>query len=546
MPRALWLLIGLRLRGWSRRLSRNLHTFKGAVLAFVGVVVAIACLVPYAFAALLQPEGVTTESLEAVRRFGPLALLGYCLLTLLFSSGERAIYFSPAEVAFLFAGPFTRRQLLAYKVGVIIINVLLTALLSVFFRARLAASMLAAYVGMALALLFIQLFAMAVFLIADTIGARAYNRGRRLVLGLVLALAVLALLGLERGAVEAGWQEALEGLERSRVVQVALTPFGWFVRAFTSEHLWPDLVQWGSLGLGVDLVLLVIVFALDANYLETAAVTSERVYAQIQRMRTGGGASAALTASGKARFSLPALPWWGGVGPVAWRQLTAVPRTRGPLVILVSFFAMLVGPAIAFAGDEFRDVPLALIVGPLLVWMTVVLSPFVTYDFRGDLDRMDILKSLPIASWRVAVGQLVAPVVLVTGLQWLALAVSAAATGQADGLYGAAALYLLPLNFLLFAIENLMFLWFPSRAMPSAPGDVQALGRYMVIFLAKMLILGVTLSTVALVVAGLALASNWATGLAAGWVVLAAVAAALVPFVAGAFDRFDVSADTPP
>ena len=53
---------------------------------------------------------------QHTRRVGPLLLFAYCALTVLFASAEHGISFTPAEVQFLFSGPFSRRQVLAYKI----------------------------------------------------------------------------------------------------------------------------------------------------------------------------------------------------------------------------------------------------------------------------------------------------------------------------------------------------------------------------------------------------------------------------------------------
>ena len=54
-----------------------------------------------------------------------------------------------------------------------------------------------------------------------------------------------------------------------------LEPFRWFVRAFTAQRVWPDFVRWAGLGLAADVGLLMVVFALDAHYLESAAAACE-------------------------------------------------------------------------------------------------------------------------------------------------------------------------------------------------------------------------------------------------------------------------------
>ena len=61
--------------------------------------------------------------------------------------------------------------------------------------------------------------------------------------------------------------------------------------------------------------------------------------------------------------------------------------------------------------------------GGFVLLTTVFLTAMLPFDFRGDVDRMAYLKTLPLPPWRLAVGQVVAPVLIVTLLQWLVLAV---------------------------------------------------------------------------------------------------------------------------
>src|SRR5205085_1706099 len=143
-------------------------------------------------------------------------------------------------------------------------------------------------------------------------------------------------------------------VEASPVAQTLLAPFRWFVNAFTAERLWPDLALWASLGLLVDACLLGLVFALDAQYLETAAAASERAYARLQRLRRGGPALAMAPTSGRVRVGVPGLPHWGGVGAVAWRQLVTALRTPWSLVVAVAVTAMLAYPVLT-SRDRFAD-----------------------------------------------------------------------------------------------------------------------------------------------------------------------------------------------
>src|SRR5205807_1771367 len=120
------------------------------------------------------------------------------------------------------------------------------------------------------------------------------------------------------------------------------------------------------------------------------------------------------------------------------------------------------------------------------------------------------------------------------------------------------AAYAVPFNFLLFAMENLFFLLFPTRLAAATPGDFQALGRNVLFLLAKMLVLTLVLFLAALagVVAWLATGGTLVNGQLtggsataawlAGWPVVALCGTALLPLIAYAFHAFDVGRDTPP
>jgi hypothetical protein len=396
------------------------------------------------------------------------------------------------------------------------------------------------------------------------LGAKAYDRRRKFALAAVFALLAVGLILEARsvGATSAG--ELFRALAQSPIVQILLTPLSWFVEAFTAEDAW-HLVKGGCLSALVNLGLLVLVLGLDAHYLESAAVASERVYAKLQRLRVGG-AAAAWGTSGKPRFSLPALPLWGGIGPMAWRQLISASRGMKGLIVFLIFLGVIMGTPFFFAIDSLpaeqpdggagegpdsqaatkREAVLIGLAGTLIGISLFTLPMMLTFDFRGDVDRIDILKSLPVQAWRLTVGQLLTPVLITTTIQVVLLGACQVLWGGMELLLLGAVCFALPVNFLLFGIENLMFLWFPTRMAGATPGDFQAMGRYMLLFMAKMLIMGVTLGVAWGVAAKTYLISdNYYVAGAASWPVVAVAAAALVPLIAYAFRRFDVARDVP-
>src|SRR3954453_9635397 len=188
MDPALIKLMGLQGRGLFRRILRGARTVRGAVFFAFGVAIAAMWLASVLLSATMQRPNP-----EYVRGVAPLILLGICLLTTMTSAGDKAVAFTPGEVDLLFPGPFTRRQLLLYK---LIKNTFAAALSSVVISIallRFARLWIACYVGVLLSILLIQFFGMSLLLLGQAVGERAYGRGRR---GVLIVVAVVAALGL--------------------------------------------------------------------------------------------------------------------------------------------------------------------------------------------------------------------------------------------------------------------------------------------------------------------------------------------------------------
>jgi hypothetical protein len=182
----------------------------------------------------------------------------------------------------------------------------------------------------------------------------------------------------------------------------------------------------------------------------------------------------------------------------------------------------------------------------MLIGVPVFLTPMVLCDFRGDVDRMEVLKSLPIRPTWLAVGQLLAPSLVVVAVQALIAAVGMVILGRFDALLASVPVLALPVNFVIFGIENLLYLLFPMRMVAVSPGDFQTAGRNMLNFFAKFLCLGPIMVFALLVGLLIGLPTeNVAAGLAGAWIVVLGGGIGIVPLVVLAFKRFDVARDTP-
>ena len=421
MDPALRLLLRLRFRAWIRRLWRNARTPKGLiVLVAGGLFMSMMCIQPIMLLFFDVQGKKGHPDPAAVLRFGTLGLFVYSLLMLATSIGEKAIAFSPAEINLLFPGPFSRRQLLGYKIGSSLFALPITALFMSLYFGRFGSWWPAAYCGLLFALFFMQFLGILVALIGQTVGAHAFSKGRQAVLVALLAVPLIALFGLrsEIGAKEP--LELLKLLEQSPLVQVVLSPYRWFAETFAATQLWPDFTLGALRCLAVVALELLLIFGLDAHYLETAATNSEKLYEKLQRLRSGNASAWTMNRSAKAKWSLPMLPRFGGIGPLAWRQFLAALRGgSGILIVFAIMSAFSIVPVLlADAQEGSKDSSVPYSIGGTTLGMTLfIVLPMLLYDFRGDLDRMDVLKSLPLSPLRIVIGQITAPVVLLTLLQ---------------------------------------------------------------------------------------------------------------------------------
>src|SRR5207249_1576929 len=125
-----------------------------------------------------------------------------CVLNVVFSPNERTVYFSPAEVQFLFAGPFSRREILVYKILLtLLVSLPVTLLMGTILRVRDGWAP-AVLLGLLMISAFMQLFTLALGLLASAAGAGLYSRGRRLV---AAVLALLAASAVAEAGRRVGW-----------------------------------------------------------------------------------------------------------------------------------------------------------------------------------------------------------------------------------------------------------------------------------------------------------------------------------------------------
>jgi hypothetical protein len=317
---------------------------------------------------------------------------------------------------------------------------------------------------------------------------------------LVLAILLFALplsgIGGFGGGRLAEWVRSIALLDRLRtalehplLVFLGL-PFRPWARMMTAASP-SEFAPWAALSIGLHLLLLEAVARIPVDFRELSLATSADVARRLRRFHRAGSGSASWepsrTAAGRR------VPWLFGRGPagaVAWRKTAAILRkARGTLFVGAAIVALLTLLSTVMDGLG-SDAPREL--GPLLLAAigTVYLCAGLRFDFREDLDQMEVIKSWPLAPWKLFLATVLPQVAVVSGFIVAALALRAALVrdfhpGQL--VIGGIVPWL---AFMWSAIDNALFLYAPIRYTPGQEGALHHAGRAMTLMLLRMLCFG--------------------------------------------------------
>jgi hypothetical protein len=413
-------------------------------------------------------------------------------------------------------------------------------------------------VGLLLSLAWLQLVGMATAMLSQIVAESLYTRARKIGLAVVMVTAFAGLGQAIRGPISFGsTAELAETLRASGPIRVLVAPFEVFTHAMFAEAWFPGLFAWASAALAMDLALLFLILKLDADYLELAATVSQKVYEQLRRTKLGGGIAMPVS-SRSPWIRLPHPLWLAGVGPVAWRQILLAIRTSRHMIImslaLAAVFVVITafsgpGPSEArIAGPKPADAAIAPGLGiAMTAYLTFLFSMQLPWAFRGDLDHIDFLKTLPLHPMILTVGELAGGTLLLTLLQLAILTLFIVAAPAGALMMIMAAAFAAPFNVLILGLNNLLFLIYPVRLVAGTTFDFQSFGRMMIFLLIQFLLLiplfGIPAGVGGLVclVAGF----SWPVFALTAWLVLVAELLPVVILVAWAFQQYDPSIQTP-
>jgi ABC-2 type transport system permease protein len=542
---ALWKLIRLQWRGSFRQIGRSLKTVRGIFFFCFIVAMSLYGLGSLYFASVLSSRSAQfSGAIDKIQDdFLPLGLLFFTSYVILFSTGEATVYFTAAEAAFLFPAPITRKQLLSYT---LLKSLLGMAGVSAFFAMFTGAAIqmaVARWLAVLLTLIFLQLLTMNVAFLRQVMEEKVHVQVRR-ILGIIIGAAVLvALVQTSNAAVGQDFIALWRAFQESTVASWLLAPFQIFVRALRARD-WMTFITYASILLIIDLLLLSLAYRLDALSLEAALAISEKMTARIKLFQSKGAMHAFGPAnSSVAERRIPQFPFWSGVGPVLWQRLTTTFRSSTKLLwVAAAAIAVAGGLVYLFSRvDKGNSVP-----GPIAgVGAMAYMSFLLSLMLQNDIERIGYLKSLPIRSLSIVVGDWIGFPILLSMLQSMFIASLACFFPHIATWLVAGALLTLPLNLLLFGVDKLVFYVYPTRMAKGAPGDFQKAGKQMVFMAMKMLMLGAAALIVVLAsLPGALLLQSPLVAVASAAFILALECGAMIPMLVVAFDRFDPSIAT--
>jgi ABC-2 type transport system permease protein len=513
------------------------------------------------------PTAGETPNPEVVELLGALALLAAVAWGWVFGVERRVLTFTPAEVTFLFSGPVSRSGLIQFKLLrsqlLILFNALLwTLILS---RERFGVSAWLRVISIWVILTTLSFHRLGASFVRTSLAEHGRLALRHrvvslVILGLVLIALTWSVADALPGIIAAGHGELPSLLRASAeaaqhpVARAVTYPFRLMVRPLAARTLtewvaalWPALI--------VLLLHYMWVVRSDSAFEETAAELSlqraRALYQNTTRSRAGGyGISRPVLRLGTSGW--PA-------GAILWKNLVAVTRTRRVRnAALTLCGAGVIVTALSFDPDG----NLAEIAGWLAVtWagLTIMTGPqYVRNDLRGDLLKLDLLRSYPLRGWSVVLAEVAASTLMLTIIQFALLTVAYLAflgnTTMVPDLEERTLLLLasfvcLPaINMLGMLIQNGAALLFPAwvRLGSGRMAGVEALGQNLLMMIAFFTLLCVTLIVPVTIAGGgflllRAVLDNWAVipATALGLLVVGFEAALIVDWLGRVFERID-------
>ena len=331
---------------------------------------------------------------------------------------------NPPELQFVLAGPFSNSQILSYRLLTFGTGWLpLSFFFSVFLLQHFG-SLLGGFLGIALGGAFITMIAFQYTLVRSRISPGGLRAIRWCVASSLVLIATevayQVLRSPEAYSIEL-ISQAINGGWAARGLTFPFRPFALLMES-------PLGMQWlWSLLMSVGLVAAITIscYRTNGGFSELAVEGVVRRQQKLERIR-GGNVYGMSTSRTERSQLLPAFGWLGGVGPVAWSQITSAIRRTGRLVPGIIIIGIVAAIAAAMLLPVFPDaipdpartyaVPIAL---GASAYVGFLISTTAQTGFSANRRLLTWYQTLPIRPMAIAMG-------MVTGTATVLLAIECA------------------------------------------------------------------------------------------------------------------------
>lgn len=486
MHRALWLLLWLDLRSGVRGIFRGKRSWRklGLVLLvvlFVGLIAAS----QYASVALAQsgPGSSGREGLQSIR-FGaamPFWALLYLLATWLTAAADRGLVMRPAEIHFLVAGPFSTREILTLSLVRLAYRALVSALFLAVVGWAYMPNFWAGLVGIWLVLCVSLLVGMVASLAARNALPRVVRAGRWLISIVAVFVLVMMIAQAVKSLNDQGEQldfsKVAAAAGRTPAGRVVLPPVQWMFAPLQERVFWPIVPQQLLVRLPVVALLMLIVFAAGGAFGEAATERTDRALARRQAALRSG---TAISGNWVRKFAIPEFGRWGGIGSVAWMEMTQALRLLPRFILYTATIVtvILVLPLV-ISGERMEGAAGLGWLAGLTSYADFLMLLQLPIGFLGPASHRVILKLLPLHPWRVVLGALAGPLLPLAITHLLTGVLFAYLLHEQIGNVLLVSIVMVPVAFVLTATINLLGLWNIIKPRALQQRDTLAAGRAM-------------------------------------------------------------------
>jgi hypothetical protein len=409
---------------------------------------------------------------------------------------ESPFEWTTAERELLAAMPLDSRDLVAYQLASVTAT---TGLKAVLFTVLLLPDLRCVPLGLAgllLAMLMLELLRIAIDIATWGMGKAEFLVYRAAVVAGLVSAGFAAAAVIVQPAVVAGERISEEGVRRrilDALVHVDSSAFGYVALPFRpvvdlilADRVTPTNLALAAAALAAVLVLAVAVTGLYSATVRRRVQREKRKYVgcatPLARQRITGASVVAPQSVQTCQLvlRLRRVPRWGGAGAVAWRQLVGASRHGGSLLTAMIAPAVLACIPVFVVADP--TIALVATTGALAFYTFLLLPTALRFDFRRDFDRLATLKGLPVSPMAAVIGQLIAPILIASLFQVCMLAFAIIARDLPLHWLITVTLVMIPLNALVFGLDNLIYLLYPYRVQQEG---LEIFLRTMLTFTAK-------------------------------------------------------------